>query len=177
MLERVRHVSAHAPPGAQGLVCIEGVRPEVAHPLTVTRSARPWLVVVEGRRFEGEAARGPVDGRVRWVEAFRLGGITVRPAGARLDGLERIEARGGVSLWGLPADRAVTVVGELRDGEIAGGDPFVVSSAGSCAALARRYHVRARRERRDGPLLVAIGAVLALGAGWWIRRVRRAGGE
>ncbi len=134
-----------------GLVCLEGVVPRVAEPLSVPGVEGRWLFVVESvtpistrtvtrtthvdgkttRLEEPRTVRGSAVRTERRVPRFEAGGLEVRPAGARFLGERTIgtvvvEADKETTRAGIPADATLTIVGEVHEGVLDRGAPFLI---------------------------------------------------
>ncbi|MEZ6189080.1 MAG: hypothetical protein R3F62_29290 [Planctomycetota bacterium] len=179
---------------ASGLVCVEGVVPQPASPLRLPERGTEVLYYEEKReerdtRSSSSSTRSTssrssssrlssswrtVRSDTRWADALRVGELRVVPQGATARGATQLhqastsagvgkEAR--VTYVGIAAGTRVTLIGEVRDGTLQGGDPFLIAVAPSKQALVDDLSSSAGflTVLGFGALLLALGA--GVGAG------------
>jgi len=168
----------------EGMVCIEGVVPEVKHAVRVpgvNTDCVYYSAKHERRDQKSSSSEGGSSSRSsRWgswkttrtdeftATTLAVGELVVKPQGASWRGtteLHQIDNRRAtqetrVTYTGVPVTSRLTIFGKLQGGTISGGDPFLIAVAPSQKAVIDQLESTATMMKVMGflALFVALGA-------------------
>ncbi len=171
-LATARVVSVDEAPAASGLVCVEAVAPVVDDPVRIPGTDVDCI-------FWSKSVREPLDSKDddddfgstshfedRRAPVLRVGDLVVRPAAASFRSLAVLHRENDgpieTTYSGIRTGRKITIIGEVRGGEITDGDPFIVSTDDSLEGMRADAASTARVTSLIGTIGVALGPILII---------------
>ncbi len=134
---------------------------------TRTERRREWGTSRSARQYRTETRTI----REQWAPAFDLGPIRVRPQAAKVIQAPLLRETGDDAWYGIRTGETLTVIGALRNGEIADGEPFLISTL-PLEAVRLSLQTQGKVFRLVGAAVAGFGVLLLAGLLIYRRFVR-----